>query len=109
MKWNDQWVLKVGAQLTPMPGLNVRVGYNYGKTPLDPTRAFENMVFPAIAEHHLTAGVGYDVGKNVAVNVTGMYALNAKLHGSNAEEQFISSYSTEMSQLEVALGATYRF
>jgi long-chain fatty acid transport protein len=113
MGWKDQWVLKVGAQVTPMKGLDLRAGYNYGKMPLDKTRAFENLVFPAVAEHHFTAGVGYAVGHQVTVNVTGMYSPTAKLTGANAGPppagQMIASYKTEMSQYQLDVGATYRF
>ncbi len=117
MNWSDQWVLKFGAQLSPTRNLKLRAGYNYGKMPLDPDRAFENLVFPAVSEHHVTAGVGYDISQAWAVSVSGMYALKAKIVGSNAAPpnpdgsggQGISAYSTEMSQLEIAAGATYRF
>ncbi len=117
MNWDDQVVLKIGAQVTPMKGLKIRAGYDYGKMPLDPNRAFENLAFPAIVEHHVTAGVGYDATPKLAVNVAGVYALNAKLQGSNGAPppplggtgQGITSYTTEMSQYEVELGVAYRF
>lgn len=108
MGWSDQWVFKVGAQVTPVRGLDLRVGYNYGKTPLDKTRAFENIAFPAVVEHHLTAGVGYKVAERLTVDVSAVYALNAKVSGSNPN-QGIASYSTEMSQLDLCAGAAYRF
>jgi long-chain fatty acid transport protein len=117
MGWSDQWVLKVGAQVTPMAGLQLRAGYNYGKMPLDPNRAFENLVFPAVSEHHVTAGVGYQATSKLAVNLTGVYAFNAKLEGANGAPpppmggtgQGITAYRTEMSQYEVELGVAYRF
>jgi len=109
MNWSDQWVLKVGAQVAPMRGLKVRAGYNYGKMPLDPNRAFENLAFPAVTEHHVTGGVGYELGDRWAFNLTGIYALNTKLQGANAAEQFITAYTTEMSQFEVDFGLSYRF
>ncbi|WP_242355112.1 MULTISPECIES: OmpP1/FadL family transporter [unclassified Anaeromyxobacter] len=116
MGWSDQWVVKVGAQVKPTAQLALRAGYNYGKMPLDPDRAFENMAFPAVSEHHLTAGVGYAIGQKLNVNVAGMYALNSKLEGSNAAPpppmgngQGIAAYSTEMSQLEIDVGLAYHF
>ncbi len=108
MHWSDQWVLKVGAQITPSSGLQIRVGYDYGKMPLDPDRAFENLVFPAVAEHHVTAGVGYDVSRQLAINLTGMYAPKATISGGNPL-QGITSYTTEMSQYEIELGIACRF
>jgi long-chain fatty acid transport protein len=108
MGWDDQWVFKVGAEVAPMPGLKVRAGYDYGKTPLEKERAFENLAFPAVAEHHITLGAGWDAAPRWTVNVAGMYSPSAKLEGGNAL-QGLPEYTTEMSQLQVDLGVAYRF
>jgi len=107
MNWSDQIVVKVGAEYAATKSLKLRAGYNYGKTPLDKERAFENVAFPAIAEHHVTAGVGYDVG-HVSIAAAVMYSPESTLTGSNMA-QGIASYETKMSQLAFDLGATYRF
>jgi long-chain fatty acid transport protein len=104
LHWSDQVVLKLGAQYDATKELKVRVGYNYGKSPLDKARAFENLVFPAIAEHHITAGAGYDFGK-LSVNVAGVYVPEAKL---TATTQDMGTYTTKMSQLQIDLGVSYR-
>jgi len=114
MSWSDQWVFKVGAQITAMKGLDVRVGYDYGKMPLDKTRAFENIVFPAVSEHHFTLGAGWAMNDQFTLQVTGMYSPESKLTGSNGGPpqnggQMISSYTTKMSQLQFDVGASYRF
>lgn len=114
MGWSDQWVVKVGGQVMPTTKLALRAGYNYGKMPLDADRAFENMAFPAVSEHHVTAGAGYAFSDRLSANVAGVYALNAKIEGANAAPppsggQGISSYSTEMSQLAVDFALCYRF
>jgi long-chain fatty acid transport protein len=112
MSWKDQWVLKVGAQVTPMKGLDVRAGYDYGAMPLDRNRAFENLVFPAVSEHHFTLGAGYAVADRVTVAVTGMYSPEAKISGSSSGPppgQMIDAYTTKMSQFQIDLGASYRF
>jgi long-chain fatty acid transport protein len=108
MSWNDQWVFKVGAEWRAVPSLALRAGYNYGKNPLDASRAFENIAFPAVAEHHVTAGLGYDVTPRFTVNVAGMYAPETKLSGSNPR-QMIASYQASMSQLALDMGIAYRF
>lgn len=113
MAWKDQVVYKIGAQFNVTPGLALRAGYNYGKMPLDSSRAFENLVFPAVAEQHFTAGVGYAFTEALAVNLTGMYSPEAKISGANAGMppggQLIQSYSTKMSQYQVDLGASLKF
>jgi long-chain fatty acid transport protein len=96
--------------------VSVRAGYNYGKMPLDASRAFENIAFPAVAEHHLTGGLGFSVTDRFTVNLAGVYAFQATLQGTNAAPpppagtgQGITSYTTQMSQLEIDLGLGYRF
>ncbi len=110
MNWDDQIVLKLGAEyaLPMMKELRVRAGYNYGKAPLDANRAFENIAFPAIAEHHFTVGAGYDLGR-VGVNVAAVYSPEASLEGANPAQQGIVAYESRMSQLAFELGAAYRF
>jgi long-chain fatty acid transport protein len=109
LDWNDQWVFKVGAQYRVLPQLALRAGYNYGKMPLDPNRAFENIAFPAVTEHHITGGVGIDFSQRLSLNVAGMYAPEATLRGGNAQQQYIASYQTSMSQVSVDMGLAYRF
>ena len=108
MNWSDQVVLKVGAQYAATKELKIRAGYNYGKMPLDEDRAFENIAFPAIAEHHVTLGAGYDIGA-LTVNVAGVYSPEAKISGANMAAQGISGYETKMSQIALDLGVGYKF
>jgi long-chain fatty acid transport protein len=108
MDWSDQAVVKVGAEYAATSAVRLRAGYNYGKSPLNADRAFENIAFPAIAEHHLTAGVGVQLAR-WTVNATAMYVPEAKLTGANAAQQGIATYTTKMSQLQIDLGGSYRF
>lgn len=112
MGWEDQWVLKIGVQVTPMKGLDLRAGYNYGAMPLDPDRAFENLVFPAVAEHHFTLGAGYAVSEKLSFHVTGMYSPEAEITGANPGPppgQMIDSYTATMSQFQIDVGGSWRF
>jgi long-chain fatty acid transport protein len=112
MGWSDQWVFKVGVQVAPTDKLRVRAGYNYGKMPLDPHCAFENLAFPAVSEHHFALGAGYDFGR-LTLNAGASYSPKATLSGSNADlpangGQAIQSYTTEMSQVAFDAGLTWR-
>jgi long-chain fatty acid transport protein len=108
LNWSDQWVFKVGAQYRATRRLALRAGYDYGKMPLDATRAFENIAFPAVAEHHVTAGLGWDVTDRFTVNLAGMYVPEAKVSGSNPAQQFIAGYQASMSQVAVDMAIGYR-
>lgn len=103
MDWSDQVVVKIGAELAATKELKIRAGYNYGKMPLNEDRAFENVAFPAIAEHHITLGAGYDIGA-LTVNVGGAYSPEAKIEGSG-----MFAYETTMSQVAIDLGIAYKF
>jgi long-chain fatty acid transport protein len=117
MDWSDQFVYKVGVQYMVHPMLALRAGYNYGKMPLNSNRAFENIAFPAVSEHHFTAGIGINLSKQLTLNIGGMYSPAAKLSGSNSGSpmpptptgQGISSYETQMSQYSIDMGIAYTF
>jgi long-chain fatty acid transport protein len=120
LSWGNQWVFKVGAQVAATPSVKLRLGYNYGKNPLDPNRAFESIAFPAVQEHHITAGVGIAASEGLTINLGGMYAPTSSISGSNPTPPFmgsnpppygqgIASFSTRMYQWEVDAGIAYRF
>jgi long-chain fatty acid transport protein len=108
MDWSDQFVYKVGVQYMVHPMVALRAGYNYGKMPLNSNRAFENIAFPAVSEHHITAGVGINLTKQLTLNIGGVYSPTATLTGSNLT-QGIVSYETQMSQYSVDMGLAYTF
>ena len=114
MSWDDQMVFKAGAEVQATPTIKLRAGFDYGKNPLKADRAFENVAFPAVAETHVTAGLGWDVMDSLAVNVAGMYAGKASIKGANAAYpntggQGLTSYETSMTQWSVDLGVGWKF
>ena len=105
--WRDQYVTAVGAQYKPMNWLALRLGYNYGRNPVkahngwnpSPTattnvqgtdtptaqyEAFRIIGFPAIIEHHLTAGIGVNLSKKVSVNLGYMHGFKNSIQESSA-------------------------
>jgi long-chain fatty acid transport protein len=100
-------VVKLGAEFKATKELAIRAGYNYGKMPLDADRAFENIAFPAVSEHHVTLGAGYAVGA-LTVNLAAVISPEAKIEGANPA-QGIPGYETKMSQLAFDLGVGYKF
>ena len=113
LDWSDQFVYKIGIQYQVHPMIALRAGYNYGKMPLESGRAFENIAFPAVSEHHITAGLGINLTNKLTLNIGGMYSPTAKLTGSNAgyppAGQAIANYETEMSQYSIDMGLAYTF
>ncbi len=109
LDWDNQLVFKAGVQYKVLPTLALRAGYNYGKSPLKADRAFENIAFPAISEHHITGGFGLNLSDKFGMNFAVMYAPKSSLSGSNANPQMIASYTTTMSQLAVDANVAYQF
>jgi len=107
LSWDEQYVYKLGAEYDFDETITLRAGYNYGRNPLDSSRAFENIAFPAIAEHHITAGVGIRLKEDLEINLGFMYAPKVSLDTANSA-QFIDAAKTEMSQYSVSMGLAYR-
>lgn len=107
MNWSEQTVYKVGIECDLSKDVTLRAGYNYGKHPLDSQRAFENIAFPAIVEHHLTAGLGIKLNKNRTLNIGVMVAPKVTLATANSA-QFIDRATTEMSQYSIDAGLAFR-
>ena len=106
----------------------LRLGYNYAETPLKDNTGFNpfgstdvqgvsvNNVsyellrvigFPAIAEHHFTAGVGFDITQNWILNLSFMYAPEQTFTEASAGDALLLESS--MSQWSSTFGLTWYF
>lgn len=67
--WRDQWVFAVGSEYTTFKDkLKLRLGYMYGKSPIQPNVLFTNSLLPVILEHHLTTGFSYFITKDLSLD-----------------------------------------
>ncbi len=133
--WDDQWVVAVGAQYEVIPKLFLRAGYNYASNPVNehngwspappsvdpsnvvnvqgipfPTPAYEQfriVGLPAIVEHHLTAGVGYEFTDRFSANLGFVHAFENEIEETSAGN-FINLKS-ELSEWSLDFGLTWRF
>jgi long-chain fatty acid transport protein len=131
--WRDQVVFSVGAQYKPIPKLALRLGYNYAQSPVTPHRTFQGgpgnftnvqgfqvptyyfesfrtVGFPAIVEHHITCGVGYNVTKKFIFNISYMHAFENKITetGTNPFGQ-PAKLESRLSEDSVDIGFSIRF
>ena len=110
-KWKDQWVFAVGGEYKATPRLALRAGYNYAKSPIreksnldlgplyggtssnnipDFAQPFSdyqvewfNLIgFPAITEHHITLGFGYQFTENFTLNMSYVHAFEKKVEST---------------------------
>jgi long-chain fatty acid transport protein len=138
--WNDQWVFALGAQVQPITGLFLRAGYNYGKNPVEdhdgwngsfnPATGFPNSIqrvqgktlptyyyetfriigFPAVVEHHLTLGMGYQFTPKLLLNLGYMHAFSNSIeeNGTDPFGRPVTLKST-LSEDSLDFGITWRF
>jgi len=67
--WRDQWVFAVGSEYTTFKDkLKLRLGYMYGKSPIQPNVVFSNSLLPLILEHHLTTGFSFFITKDLSLD-----------------------------------------
>ena len=128
-QWKDQWVIAVGGEFKPTQKLALRAGYNYGKSPIrggdkgDPNNrnkkipnfdasfsdfniALFNLVgFPAITEHHITLGLGYEFTKNFGIDLAYKHAFNKKVRATGGSD----IVEAQNSQNAISIGLNWKF
>lgn len=126
--WRDQWVYALGMQYKDPEGLTLRLGYNYGKSPVRPHKNFDasgttnvqgNTVptllyeylriigFPAVAEHHFTFGVGYQFSGRFEAHLGGMYTLNNSISETDSSGTF--SFGSKVRETSYDIGLIWHF
>lgn len=70
--WEDQHVIGLGVQYQYNDRLALRFGYNHASNPVPDT--YLNPLFPAIVEHHITAGFGYRMSDSDNIGFALTYA-----------------------------------
>ncbi len=127
-QWKDQWVFGVGGEFKPIQKLALRAGYNYGKSPIkggaknpnnarripnfnntfsDFRIAYFNLVgFPAITEHHVTLGLGYEFTKNFSVDLAYKHAFEKKVKATDNAGREVEGKNA---QDAIAIGLNWKF
>jgi long-chain fatty acid transport protein len=129
--WKDQWVFAVGAQYFLTPKLSLRTGYNYGANPVRehnsftplktvqghtmPTYYYETfrvIGFPAVVEHHITFGLGYQITDRFGLHAGYMHAFSNTIQETGIPGLVpgtTSSLESTLSEDSVDFGLTWRF
>jgi long-chain fatty acid transport protein len=129
-QWKDQWVVGLGGEFKPTQKLVLRAGYNYGKSPIrggakNPMNAnnipnfaapfsdfqiawFNLIGFPAISEHHITLGLGYEFTKNFSIDLAYKHAFNKKVSATDNANMgmFVEAENT---QNAISIGLNWKF
>lgn len=110
--WRDQYTIGVGAQYELIQdSLFVRLGYNYGKNPLRKQSFNQDVMsivgFPAIVEHHLGLGLGYQINNDLVLNVAWVHAFENTMKSTAPGGG--ASVESSLSEDTIDLGLTWRF
>jgi long-chain fatty acid transport protein len=129
-QWKDQWVIGLGGEFKPTQKLALRAGYNYGKSPIsggakNPMNAnnipnfavpfsdfqiawFNLIGFPAITEHHITLGLGYEFTKNFSIDLAYKHAFNKKVSATDnaGMGMFVEAQNA---QNAISIGLNWKF
>ncbi len=105
MDWDSQWVIGVGAEIKPVKGIALRVGYSYGTEVLNDhdgwnpngtsfvqSRPMSTLKYeylrviglPAVLQHHIGAGVSLDLNEHVTLLVGATHAFRGKIRETAA-------------------------
>jgi long-chain fatty acid transport protein len=127
-QWKDQWVIALGGEFKPTQKLALRAGYNYGKSPIrggtkdtTPNKTIPNFAapfsdfqiamfnligFPAITEHHITLGLGYEFTKNFGIDLAYKHAFNKKVRAEDGSGNFVEAQNA---QNAISIGLNWKF
>jgi len=99
--WKDQTVVSVGGAYKLNDATVVRAGYSHSSNPVPDT--YVHPLFPATIKNHLTAGVGYQIGKSTTMDIAISHA--PKVSVTNA----VSGMPISHSQTNYQLMLSYRY
>lgn len=110
--WRDQWVFAVGSEYTTFNDkLKLRLGYNYGRSPIQHNVMFANALMPVILEHHLTTGFSYFLKKDLSLDFAWEHHFFNAIgdHGGDSRDVIgTGSKSTAAADI-ISAGIGYKF
>jgi long-chain fatty acid transport protein len=85
--WEDQTVFAVGVQQQLNDKTTLRIGYNYGKSPIGSEDVTTNYGSLAVTEQHLSLGMTRKLGERMSASLSYVRAFNNEVSsGSNSIE-----------------------
>lgn len=100
--WEDQTVFAIAMQKEINPRTTVRLGFNYGESPIGPEDVDSNLGSLAVTEEHASLGVTRQMGKKVFGSLSYVRAFHNEVQSST------SSNVIELEQNVLNLQITYR-
>jgi long-chain fatty acid transport protein len=129
--WDDQTVFGIGAQYQATDKVVLRAGYNYAKNPVSEHNNFNGQTmttvqgitmpsyyyetfriigFPAIVEHHVTLGIGYQFTDAFSLDLGFVYALENTMTETGTDFAGLPvELESTLSETSLDFGLTWRF
>jgi long-chain fatty acid transport protein len=101
--WDDQTVYAIGVQKEIDPKTTLRVGFNYGKSPIGPEDVINNKGSLAVTEKHLSIGATRKLGEKVEGSLSYVRAFHNDITSSDG------STKIELEQNIVNVQVSYKF
>jgi long-chain fatty acid transport protein len=79
--WDNILVLALGTQFQATDKVALRAGYNYSQNPIPDENSFFNVAAPAVVQHHLAMGLGYELTDGLHVSGAYYKALEGEVSG----------------------------
>jgi long-chain fatty acid transport protein len=86
--WRDQHTVGLGAEVWLTRCLIARLGWNYGRSPIQPDVTFANALVPAIYESHLAAGVEVKIGSCHSLAFSAVSTFDARKTDDGSGDAF---------------------
>jgi long-chain fatty acid transport protein len=106
--WDDMTTYKLGLRYLAGEDWTWRLGYSYGKQPIDNDQMTFNILAPGVMEQHITAGFTLERTKGRQFNMSFMYAPNDSVTGPQNFDP-TQNVTFEMYQWEVEASYSLRF
>lgn len=102
--WSDQTVYALGIQKDIDDKMQVRAGFNYGKSPIGPEDVNANLGSLAVVEKHLSLGITRKFNNKVSASFSYIHAFNNSVKSNVAPLNTI-----ELKQNQVNVQISYQF
>jgi long-chain fatty acid transport protein len=96
------------------PGLTLRAGYSWNENPISSRDVHFNVLAPGVVQHHITAGMEYDLGGGYSLEMAAMYAPENSVSGppllpAPGDPGSNHRIDIDMYQFDITAGIKYKF
>jgi long-chain fatty acid transport protein len=101
--WKNQLIYKIGVNWGVNDRLQLRAGFNYGKTPIPDDQLTFNTLLPVTTQKHYTVGFTYKATDELEITGTYVLAPETRQHSPNDMQNVVSAVDIGMKQQMIAL------